>query len=140
MENHQFTLSGCNLTAEHFHGLKSEITEGDETSPSGHRTKMSEKLQQEMKHFVEQRETSSEQDWSEDESDSDESEMESCTIEVTGVKNRASSETVKKYFSNRRRSGGGDIESMWYDEENSRYTITFEDREGKLINWPNSYR
>ena len=75
---------------------------------------------------------SSHQSSSTEYSSSDESDIESCTIQVSGVKRQTSEDTVKKFFSSRRKSGGGKIEDFSYNEATKTYTITYTDREGKV--------
>ena len=63
----------------------------------------------------------------------DEPELQSCTIDVSGVNKNTSQETVKMFFENRKKSGGGKIEDMWYNNSNGNYVITFTPREGKFL-------
>ena len=63
----------------------------------------------------------------------DESELQSCTIEVGGVNKNTSEETVKMFFENRRKSGGGKMDNIWFNKETGNYIITFLTREGELI-------
>ena len=135
MKRNSFTYAGCTLTAEHFDRLNYEEAAGSKKTPSSQpqSTKKPEKPKQHEQHLEEEVDTySEEEEFSEEESSSDESDVETCTIEVTGVKKGTSLDMVKKFFSNRRRSGGGEIETAWHDEENNRYTITYTDREGEL--------
>ena len=64
------------------------------------------------------------------ESSCDETELESCTIEVSGVNKNTSHETIKMFFESRKKSGGGKIEEIWYNSRNGNYIITFISREG----------
>ena len=64
-----------------------------------------------------------------DQGDSDEElDFQSFTIEVSGVKKETSEEIVKMFFTNSRKSGGGDIDNMWYDKDSGNYIVTFSER------------
>ena len=58
----------------------------------------------------------------------EEFDLQSFTIEVSGVKKETSEEIVKMFFENSRKSGGGKIENMWYDNDSGKYIITFSER------------
>ena len=66
-----------------------------------------------------------------EESSSEEPELESSTIEVSGVSKNTSQETVKMFFESRKRSGGGKTERISYNPRYRNYVITFAEREGK---------
>ena len=65
-------------------------------------------------------------------SSSEESDFESCTIEVIGVKKETAQNTVKMFFTSRKKSGGGNIDKIWQDSESGNYIITFSERACKL--------
>ena len=63
----------------------------------------------------------------------DETELESHSVEVSGVNKETSQETLKMFFQNRRKSGGGKIDHIWCDEDTGNFVITFENRDGRPI-------
>ena len=75
---------------------------------------------------------SAEEDNFNDSGISEESDLESCTIEVSGIKKETSQETVRMFFARRGKSGGGDIDSIWCDQHNGKYIITFSERACKF--------
>ena len=66
-------------------------------------------------------------------SSSEESDLESCTIEVGGVNKSTSLETLRMFFESRRTSRGGKIDGDIGRTANGNYIISFKDREGKFI-------
>ena len=65
-------------------------------------------------------------------SSGEESDLESCTIEVGGVNESTSLETLRMFFQSRRTSRGGKIDGDIGRAANGNYIITFKDREGKF--------
>ena len=63
----------------------------------------------------------------------DETDLKSHSIEVSGVSKDTSQETLKMFFQNRRKSGGGKIDHIWFEEDTGNFVITFENRDGKQI-------
>jgi hypothetical protein len=57
----------------------------------------------------------------------------SCAIEVKGFKKTTSQDMLQLLFENRKRSGGGTVESIIYAAEDRRAVITFEAPEGELF-------
>ena len=55
-----------------------------------------------------------------------------CSIEVTGVRQTTSKQTVKMYFQSAK-SGGGKIVSIVHNKNSGHYIITFQDRESKYL-------
>ena len=51
-----------------------------------------------------------------------------CSVEVTGVSRRTHIRTVKKFFQNHNKSGGGKIINIVYAPKPNMYTITFDDK------------
>ena len=66
-----------------------------------------------------------------DESSLDESVLQSYSIEVSGVDQSTSAETIKLYFENEKRSRGGPIDNVWYNVKNGNYVVTFIGSESK---------
>ena len=67
------------------------------------------------------------------ETDYDETDLKSHSIEVSGVNKDTSQETLKMFFQNRRKSGGGKIDHIWFEEDTGNFVITFENRDGKQV-------
>ena len=65
-------------------------------------------------------------------SSGEESDLESCTIEVGEVNNSTTLETLKMFFESRRTSGGGKIDGDIGRSGNGNYIVTFKDRGGKF--------
>ena len=147
VDKHTFTLSGCQLTAERFHGLKPEAdqinnngtpteeaqaTQNMDEQPQGKpQVKVEEALPKPKP--VEERVIPDDREMSPEGSSCDESELQSCTIEVGGVNKNTSQEAVKRFFETRRRSGGGKVNDIWFNKETGNYIITFQLREGEPI-------
>lgn len=53
-------------------------------------------------------------------------------IKVSKIPQNASEDTVRFFFENKRKSGGGDIEDLDYDTETHTAIITFEEEDGML--------
>lgn len=56
----------------------------------------------------------------------------SCTVEVSGIPATKSEEYLRMYFESEKRSGGGELVYLQYDQNNGMATITFLDRAGTL--------
>lgn len=54
----------------------------------------------------------------------------SCAVRVTGFAEGTSVDPILWLFENRRRSGGGPVMELCYDEEDASAVITFYKREG----------
>ena len=122
-----FTLSGCVLTVERFYGPDPTIQllsperinttrEIDDISDSQANIAMS----PESGIFGE-------------ESSLNEEDIHSCGIQVSGVRKDTSKETLKMFFENEKKSGGGEVEDIWYDDSSRNYTITFSLGTGKPL-------
>ena len=68
-----------------------------------------------------------------EESSFNEEDMLSCGIQVAGVGKDTSKDTVKMFFQNERKSGGGEVEDIWYDDSSGTYAVTFSQGTGKLL-------
>ena len=138
VDKRNFTLSKCELVAERFLGLKPNDNDSGSSpkeSPGKNVNEHSKKKRRKDGIKREQRpveEKIPDDGEASPESSSDEHELESCSIEVSGVNKETSQETLKMFFENRRKSGGGQIEDVWFNKSNGNYIITFENREGKL--------
>ena len=139
VDKHNFTLAKCKLVAERFFGLKpndQELGSPLKESPSknvNEKTKKKTgkgKIKKESR-LVEEK-IPDDGEASHENSSSDEHELESCSIEVSGVDKETTQETLKMFFQNRKKSGGGKIEDVWYNKSNGNYIITFGNREGEL--------
>ena len=146
VDKHTFTLSGSQLTAERYHGLRphadkynQNVTPVEEVQPVRGLNQVPQgeaKVKEtptELKP-LEERVNPDDREMSAEGSSSDESELQSCTIEVSGVNENTSQETVKMFFESRRKSGGGKVDNVWFNKENGHYVITFLARERKLTN------
>ena len=138
VEQGKFQLADSNLVAERHYGLKpSHVPDGPTTLEDKNVPKISDRRREEEKHVSKPRKhmqihTSSESDFSEDSASSEESDLESCTIKVSGVSDDTLPETVKMFFESRRTSGGGKIDGdIRFDKKNGNCIITFTDRECK---------
>lgn len=54
-----------------------------------------------------------------------------CTIEVRGMKESTSKDSVELYFDNKRKSGGGEVEEVKGEVEDGVLYVTFENEESK---------
>ena len=146
VDKHTFTLSGCQLTAKRYHGLKPDagkfnknITPVEEVQPVPEMNQVPQgqakvKETPPERKPVEERVNPDDREMPPEGSSSDESELQSCTIEVSGVNKNSSRETVKMFFESRRKSGGGKVDNIWFNKENGHYVITFLARERKSTN------
>ena len=144
----EFTVGGCSLVAERHYGLKPCQTPDSPNSPTARldeviasegpaqttQTRGNEIQNTERKRVVEMNAASIEPDLSEEGTSSgEESDLESCTIEVSGVNTNTSLETLRMFFESRRTSRGGKIDGDIGRTSNGNYIITFKDREGKIL-------
>ena len=146
VDKHTFSLSGCQLTAERYHGLKPDagkfnknVTPVEEVQPVPELNQVPQdqakvKETPPERNPVEERVNLDDGEMSSEGSSSDESELQSCTIEVSGVSKNTSQETVKMFFESRRKSGGAKVDNIWFNKENGHYVITFLERERKSAN------
>ena len=122
-----FTLSGCVLTVERFYGLDPNIQ-----SLSPERTyricEIDENLDSQAEIAM-----SPESGIFGEECSLNEEDIQSCGIQVSGVSRDTSKETLKMFFENEKKSGGGEVEDIWYDDNSGNYTITFSLGTGKLV-------
>ena len=138
VDKHNFILSKCELVAERFFGLKPDDKQsGPPPKESPGRNVNEQRKKKRGKGGIKSERRPVEEKITDDEeaspeSSSDEHELESCSIEVSGVNKETSQETLKMFFENRRKSGGGQIEDVWFNKSNGNYIITFKNREGKL--------
>ena len=138
VDKHNFTLAKCELVAERFFGLKPNDKHSGsppKESPGKYGIEKHKKkpgrgrIRSESRPVEEKIPDDGE---ASQESSSDEQELESCSIEVSGVDKETTQETLKMFFQNRKKSGGGKIEDVWYNKSNGNYIITFGNREGEL--------
>jgi len=61
------------------------------------------------------------------------SDVYSCAIEVRDISPKITQEILKLFFQNRKRSGGDDIEDMYYCDNEHRAVITFTGPEGNVM-------
>ena len=57
--------------------------------------------------------------------------QESRTIEVTGISAKTTKEAILNFFENKKRSGGGEVESVDHDSDQGTAVITFTTAESK---------
>ena len=122
LERRTFNLNECVLTVERFYGpdpnMKSLSPEAIRTTNSDSQAEMA--MSPESGIFAE-------------EFSLKEEDLQSCRIQVSGVSKDTSNETLKMFFENEKKSGGGEVEDMGYDESSGNYTITFSRGTGKLV-------
>ena len=53
-----------------------------------------------------------------------------CGVLVTGITKSHSRDLIECYFENKRKSGGGDVEDFYFNEENNSAVITFQNSDG----------
>ena len=53
-----------------------------------------------------------------------------CGVVVYGISNEHTEDLLRCYFENQKRSGGGDVEDVYFDEYNNSAMITFSDQQG----------
>ncbi len=134
-----FNVFKCTLTASRFHGLKpdaadfteeTKATTDDDDDDATKSNQASAKTEKVKEKPPEEKPAQSEDDEDEDE---EEEELETCSVEVRGVKEKTSQETVKMYFGNRKRSGGGKVSDIWHNTTNGYYIVTFAERDGERV-------
>ena len=127
MKRETFTLNGCVLTVERFYGLDPSI---QSLSPERTNTicEIDENLDSQAEMAV-----SPESGIFTEECSLNEEDKQSCRIQVSGVSKDTSKETLKMFFENEKKSGGGEVEDIWYDDSSGNYTITYSLQTGKPI-------
>lgn len=55
------------------------------------------------------------------------------TIEVTGLTPSITNQILQRFFSKKKRSGGGPIENIDFDESDDKARITFHSQEGRCM-------
>ena len=154
VERGKFKLANCDLVADRHYGLKPNHSSDEPSSPSASASTTlttpttrleeadvseipsqnrvdEETLMKERRH-ARITPASPDPELLEEDSSSGESDLESCTIEVSGVNEDTLLETVKMFFENRRISGGGEIDGdIGHNKTNENYIITFKERECK---------
>ena len=61
----------------------------------------------------------------------DNAENTSKTIQITGLTAQSTEDSIRNYFENERRSGGGEVEAVTFRPEENVAFVTFKDFEGK---------
>ena len=61
----------------------------------------------------------------------DNAENTSKTIQITGLTGQSTEDSIRNYFENERRSGGGEVEAVTFLPEENVALVTFKDFEGK---------
>jgi len=57
----------------------------------------------------------------------------SCAVSVTGFARGTPAEPILWFFENQKRSGGGPVMELYYDEQESSAVVTFHDRQGEFL-------
>ena len=57
----------------------------------------------------------------------------SKTIQITGLTAQSTEDSIRNYFENERRSGGGEVEAVTFRPEDSMALVTFKDIGGKSL-------
>ena len=127
MKRGTFTLNGCVLTVERFYGPDPNFQ-----SSSPERTNTTYEIDENWDSQADIA-MSPESGIFGEESSLNEEEIESCRIQLSGVSKETSKETLKMFFENEKKSGGGEVEDIWHDDNSGNYTITFSLRTGKLV-------
>ena len=63
----------------------------------------------------------------------DNAENTSKTIQITGLTAQSTEDSIRNYFENERRSGGGEVEAVTFRPEENMALVTFKDVEGKFF-------
>ena len=63
----------------------------------------------------------------------DNAENTSKTIQITGLTAQSTEDSIRNYFENERRSGGGEVEVVTFRPEENMSLVTFKDVEGKFF-------
>ena len=57
----------------------------------------------------------------------------SKTIQITGLTAQSTEDSIRNYFENERRSGGGEVEAVTFRPEENMALVTFKDVEGEFF-------
>ena len=57
----------------------------------------------------------------------------SKTIQITGLTAQSTEDSIRNYFENERRSGGGEVEAVTFRPEENMALVTFKDFEGEFF-------
>ena len=63
----------------------------------------------------------------------DNAENTSKTIQITGLTAQSTEDSIRNYFENERRSGGGEVEAVTFRLEENMAVVTFKDVEGEFL-------
>ena len=63
----------------------------------------------------------------------DNAENTSKTIQITGLTAQSTEDSIRNYFENERRSGGGEVEAVTFQPDENVALVTFKDVEGELF-------
>ena len=63
----------------------------------------------------------------------DNAENTSKTIQITGLTAQSTEDSIRNYFENERRSGGGEVEVVTFRPEENMVLVTFKDVEGESL-------
>ena len=63
----------------------------------------------------------------------DNAENTSKTIQITGLTAQSTEDSIRNYFENERRSGGGEVEAVTFRPEENMALVTFKDIEGEFF-------
>ena len=63
----------------------------------------------------------------------DNAENTSKTIQITGLTAQSTEDSIRNYFENERRSGGGEVEAVTFRPEENMALVTFKDVEGEFF-------
>ena len=63
----------------------------------------------------------------------DNAENKSKTIQITGLTAQSTEDSIRNYFENERRSGGGEVEAVTFRPEENMALVTFKDVEGEFF-------
>ena len=63
----------------------------------------------------------------------DNAENTSKTIQITGLTAQSTEDSIRNYFENERRSGGGEVEAVTFRPEENMAFVTFKDVEGEFF-------
>ena len=63
----------------------------------------------------------------------DNAENTSKTIQITGLTAQSTEDSIRNYFENERRSGGGEVEAVTFRPEENMALVTFKDVEGESL-------
>ena len=63
----------------------------------------------------------------------DNAENTSKTIQITGLTAQSTEDSIRNYFENERRSGGGEVEAVTFRPEENMALVTFKDIGGKSL-------